>query len=133
MHDQVREEARELLRTVLDKNTEFDGRRVGELPPSAERRLTVLGQISVIIEFVAGKVTEIIDRMIALYRPDSMVVGTRGGRSLMQTWGAALGAPGMGSVSRSVLNASIIESLVANISTLCSGTALAIPQYRSLS
>lgn len=51
---------------------------------------------------MAGKVTETIERLIALYRPESLVVGTRGPRSMMKQWGAALGAPGMGSVSRYV-------------------------------
>lgn len=55
-----------------------------------------------IVEFMAGRVTETIERLIALYRPDSLVVGTRGPRSMMKQWGAALGAPGMGSVSRYV-------------------------------
>lgn len=49
---------------------------------------------------MAGRVTETIERLIALYRPDSLVVGTRGPRSMVKQWGAALGAPGMGSVSR---------------------------------
>jgi hypothetical protein len=59
-------------------------------------------QLSIVVEFIAGKVTETLDRLIALYRPDSVVVGTKGQRGVMQTWGAAFGAPGMGSVSKSV-------------------------------
>lgn len=49
------------------------------------------------MEFIAGKVTETIERLIALYRPDSLVVGTRGQRKV-KVLGAALG--GMGSVSK---------------------------------
>lgn len=69
-------------------------------------------QISVIIEFVAGKVTDNIDRLIALYRPESVVVGTRGQRGVIQTWGAALGAPGMGSVSKYCLSRSPVPIIV---------------------
>ena len=39
-------------------------------------------------------------RLIALYRPDSLIVGTKGSRGKLAAWGAVLGAPGMGSVSR---------------------------------
>ena len=56
-------------------------------------------QLSIIVEFIAGKVTQTIDRLIALYRPDSLIVGTRGMRS-MKMLGAAFG--GMGSVSKCV-------------------------------
>ncbi len=52
------------------------------------------------MEFIAGKVPGTIDRLIALYRPDSVVVGTRGQRGMMQAWGAAFGSPGVGSVSK---------------------------------
>ncbi|KAG8906764.1 hypothetical protein FRC00_012359, partial [Tulasnella sp. 408] len=82
MHEQLREEAKDLMRLILERNSEYEGRR-----------------LSVVVEFVAGKVTSTIDRMTALYRPDSLVVGTRGSKGLMQTLGSALGAPGMGSVS----------------------------------
>lgn len=45
--------------------------------------------------------THTIDRLIALYRPDSLVVGTRGQRSVSaKVLGAAFG--GMGSVSKYV-------------------------------
>lgn len=46
--------------------------------------------------------TETIERLIALYRPDSLIVGTKGQRGVIQAWGAAFGAPGMGSVSKCV-------------------------------
>lgn len=51
------------------------------------------------MEFIAGRVTETIERMIALYRPDSLIVGTRGQRG-MKVWGTSFG--GMGSVSKYV-------------------------------
>ena len=58
--------------------------------------VTIL-QLSIIVEFIAGKVTETIERLIALYRPDSLVVGMRGQRG-MKVLGAAFG--GVGSVSK---------------------------------
>lgn len=60
-------------------------------------------QLSIIIEFIAGIVPGSIDRLIALYRPDSLVVGTRGQRGMLQTWGAALGGSGVGSISKYVV------------------------------
>lgn len=68
-------------------------------------------QLSIIVEFIAGKVTITIDRLIALYRPDSVVVGTRGTRG-MKAWGAAFGAPGMGSVSKYCLSHSPVPIIV---------------------
>ncbi|THH05950.1 hypothetical protein EW145_g4421 [Phellinidium pouzarii] len=80
-HDAVRDEARELLRQVQRQNIEYEPNR----------------KLSIIVEFIAGKVTQTIERLIALYRPDSLVVGTRGQRGV-KVLGAALG--GMGSVSK---------------------------------
>ena len=36
--------------------------------------------MSLIVEYIPGRVTETLDRLIALYRPDSLIVGTRGGK-----------------------------------------------------
>lgn len=85
-HDQYREDARGLMHQIQEKCVEYD----------AERKL------SIIVEYIAGKVTQTLDRLIALYRPDSVVVGTRGQRSVMQAWAGAFGAPGVGSVSKYV-------------------------------
>lgn len=95
-HDVIRDEARELLQQVQAKSVEYDPER----------------KISVVVEFIAGKVTDNIDRLIALYRPESVVVGTRGQRGMIQTWGAALGAPGMGSVSKYCLSRSPVPIIV---------------------
>jgi len=95
-HDVIRDEARELLQQVQAKSVEYDPDR----------------KMSVRIEFIAGRVTDNIDRLIALYRPESVVVGTRGQRGMIQTWGAALGAPGMGSVSRYCLSHSPVPIIV---------------------
>src|ERR1700729_1087117 len=46
-------------------------------------------QLSIIVEFIAGRITQTLDRLIALYRPDSLVVGTRGQRTVMQALGMA--------------------------------------------
>ncbi|KAL5497845.1 hypothetical protein ACEPAH_2776 [Sanghuangporus vaninii] len=85
-HESVREEARELLRQVQRMNTEYD-------PDRKE----------------PGKVTQTIDRLIAMYRPDSLVVGTRGQRGV-KVFGAAFG--GMGSVSKYCLQASPVPVIV---------------------
>ncbi|GJJ14642.1 hypothetical protein Clacol_008908 [Clathrus columnatus] len=83
MRQARRDEAQDLMKWVLEKNDEVESGR----------------KLFVIVEFVGGKVTSSIERLIALYRPDSLVVGSRA-RTVLQQWGAAFGAPGMGSVSR---------------------------------
>ncbi|KAJ9103155.1 hypothetical protein QFC21_002577 [Naganishia friedmannii] len=94
--DEFREEAAHLLKAILEKNDDFGGDR----------------RISVIVEFVAGKVTQTLMRLISLYRPDSLVVGTKGKSSKLQTWGRVLGAPGMGSVSRYCVSHSPVPVIV---------------------
>ena len=86
-HDHLREEAQELMRFIQDKNVDLEDGG---------------SKLSIVVELVAGKITDTIERMIALYRPDSLVVGTRGKQNLFESVGAALGA-GVGSVSRCVL------------------------------
>ncbi|EPS96385.1 hypothetical protein FOMPIDRAFT_141411 [Fomitopsis schrenkii] len=96
-HDQYREDARDLMRYIQEKCAESD----------ADRKL------SIIVEYIAGKVPQTIDRLISLYRPDSIVVGTRGQRSMIQSWGAAFGTPGkLGSVSRYCLSHSPVPIIV---------------------
>ncbi|KAI0826109.1 hypothetical protein BC629DRAFT_1276245 [Irpex lacteus] len=95
-HAVYREEARELMRQVQEKSTEYDPDR----------------KLSIIVEFIAGSVTDSIDRLIALYRPDSVVVGTRGQRGMLQAWGAALGGSGVGSVSKYCLSHSPVPIIV---------------------
>jgi len=65
-------------------------------------------KLSLILEYIPGKITDTIDRLIALYRPDSLVVGTRGRRfglvqglgvGLVQGLGVGSGV-GIGSVSK---------------------------------
>ncbi|KAG8216219.1 hypothetical protein J3R82DRAFT_8257 [Butyriboletus roseoflavus] len=75
-HELVREEARELMRHIQDKCVEYDPER----------------KISIILEFIAGRVTTTLDRLIALYRPDSVVVGMRGQRRGVLGFGS--GRPG---------------------------------------
>lgn len=61
-HDDIREEARKLMRRIQEQAISEDPTR----------------RISIHLEYVAGKVPDTLDRLIALYRPDSVVVGTRG-------------------------------------------------------
>ncbi|KAF8752222.1 Universal stress protein family [Rhizoctonia solani] len=95
LHEEVREEAKELMKNILAKNLEHEGR-----------------QLSVVVEFVAGKITSTIERLIALYRPDSLVVGTRGQTGLVKTWSQAFLTPGMGSVSRYCVSHSPVPVIV---------------------
>ncbi|KAF9515848.1 hypothetical protein BS47DRAFT_1274325, partial [Hydnum rufescens UP504] len=94
-HEELRDEARDLMKTILEKNSVYKGR-----------------SLSVIVEFMAGRITETIERLIALYRPDSLVVGSRGSRSTLMTWSAVFGAPGMGSVSRYCVSHSPVPVIV---------------------
>jgi len=94
-HDHLREQGKDLMRYIQERNSEFGGKK-----------------ISIIVEFVAGRVTDTIRRLLALYRPDSLIVGTRGQKGMIQTWGAALGAPGMGSISRYCLSQSPVPVIV---------------------
>ncbi|KAH9487210.1 Universal stress protein A family protein C25B2.10 [Psilocybe cubensis] len=102
-HDLIRDSARELLASIQ-----------AHAHASAPDR-----QLSLILEYVAGKITDSIDRLIALYRPDSLVVGTRGRRfgvGLVQGLGAGLGlgvgAGGIGSVSKYCLSHSPVPVIV---------------------
>ncbi|KAF9254774.1 hypothetical protein L218DRAFT_912977 [Marasmius fiardii PR-910] len=90
-HDSIREDARELMKYVQEKSQELDPDR----------------KLSIILEYIAGKVTDTLDRLIVLYRPDSVIVGTRG-RKLWQ-----IGLKGtMGSVSRYCLTHSPVPIIV---------------------
>lgn len=93
----LREDARDLMKAIGDKNREIDASR----------------KLSIVVEFVAGKITETIERMIALYRPDSLIVGTRGERTFLQQVGQAVGT-GVGSVSRYCLSHSPVPVIVVS-------------------
>jgi len=93
---QVRQEAHDLMSAIQTRNRSIDPDR----------------QLSIVVEFVAGKVTQTIERLIALYRPDSLIVGTRGQRGMMQTWGAALHVVKVGKVSRWCLTHSPVPVIV---------------------
>jgi hypothetical protein len=72
----------------------------------------ILAQLHIIVEFIAGKVTDTIDRLIALYRPDSVVVGTRGQKNVLGAWGAAFVGSSVGSVSKYCLSRSPVPIIV---------------------
>lgn len=95
-HDVLREEARELMRKIQDHSAEVDANR----------------KLSFVLEYIPGKVTDTMDRLIALYRPDSVVVGTRG-RSAWQDLAVNMGmGMGMGSVSKYCLSHSPVPIIV---------------------
>jgi hypothetical protein len=87
------------------------GTRRSPAPTRASTPLT-RAQLSIVVEFIAGKVTDTIDRLTALYRPDALVVGTRGQKSMIQSWGAAFGGASFGSVSKYCLSRSPVPIIV---------------------
>ncbi|KAJ7189044.1 hypothetical protein C8R46DRAFT_34239 [Mycena filopes] len=93
-HDSVREEARQLMREIQEKSVEYDPER----------------KLSLILEFIPGRITSTIDRLIALYRPDSVVVGTRGKKAWQGM--AMMGKGGIGSVSKYCLTHSPVPIIV---------------------
>ncbi|KAJ6497330.1 hypothetical protein C8R45DRAFT_982609 [Mycena sanguinolenta] len=95
-HNSVREEARQLMLQIQEKSVEYD----------AERKL------SLILEFIPGRITSTIDRLIALYRPDSVVVGTRGKRAWQGMAMMGVGKAGIGSVSKYCLTHSPVPIIV---------------------
>ncbi|KAH9929072.1 uncharacterized protein BXZ73DRAFT_48138, partial [Epithele typhae] len=74
-YDLYRDDARELVHSIQEKCVEYDPER----------------KLSIIVEYIACKVTWTIHRHIALYRPDSLIVGTHGQRSVVSAWAARLG------------------------------------------
>ncbi|KAJ7165548.1 hypothetical protein C8R43DRAFT_878116 [Mycena crocata] len=69
-HDSVREEAKQLMLQIQEKSVEYDPDR----------------KLSLILEYIPGRITATLDRLIALYRPDSVVVGTRGKKAWQGKW-----------------------------------------------
>jgi len=93
-HNSVREEARQLMLQMQEKSVEYDPDR----------------KLSLILEFIPGRITNTIDRLIALYRPDSVVVGTRGKKAWQGM--AMMGKGGIGSVSKYCLTHSPVPIIV---------------------
>ncbi|KIK78589.1 hypothetical protein PAXRUDRAFT_36604 [Paxillus rubicundulus Ve08.2h10] len=95
-HELVREEARDLMKQIQGKCVEYDPER----------------KVSIILELIAGRPTTTLDRLIALYRPDSVVVGTRGQRSVMSGVLGFSGLGDVGSVSKYALSHSPVPIIV---------------------
>ncbi|KAG6918302.1 hypothetical protein DXG01_015394 [Tephrocybe rancida] len=96
-HNIVRDEARELMKVIQEKSVEADPDR----------------KLSLILEYIPGRITDTLDRLIALYRPDSVVVGTRGKRSVLS--GLAINmnmGSAIGSVSKYCLTHSPVPIIV---------------------
>lgn len=99
--DEAREEARELMASIVQLNDEVQDRSVSVKPFSSHltgMRVDKPVQISIVVEFVAGRVTSTILRLIHMYRPDSLTVGTKG--KTMSAFQKMLGGASMGSCSR---------------------------------
>ena len=99
----IREEAEELLNFIRLKNDEFANR-----------------QISIIVEFISGKITTAIRSLISLHKPDSFIVGSRGKSGTWTQISSAFAsvrsgagtASSMGSVSRWSLSNSKVPTIV---------------------
>ncbi|MCO5585506.1 hypothetical protein L7F22_039439 [Adiantum nelumboides] len=91
--DAAREDARELMASIVELNDEFGDR-----------------SISIVVEFIAGRVTDTILNVIYVYRPDSITVGTRG--RTMSTFQKMLGGSFIGSCSRDILNLSPVPVVI---------------------
>jgi hypothetical protein len=98
------------MRTVQDKSYDYDPDRQAIPLTTYLCQLDIanhhLLQLSLILEYIPGKITDSLDRLIALYRPDSVVVGTRGRRA----W-QGMGI-GMGSISKYCLSHSPVPVIV---------------------
>ncbi|KAJ7648426.1 hypothetical protein B0H17DRAFT_1103230, partial [Mycena rosella] len=93
-HDSVREEARQFMLQIQEKSVEYEPER----------------KLSLILEYIPGRITNTLDRLIALYRPDSVVVGTRGKKAWQGM--AMMGKGGIGSVSKYCLTHSPVPIIV---------------------
>ncbi|KAK0552454.1 hypothetical protein OC845_001720 [Tilletia horrida] len=107
--EEYREEANELLRSIEDLNDEMGGDR----------------RISIVVEFVSAdprrrtlttSITSTVVRLIHMYRPDSITIGTRGkNATLMQKMMMGAGFSNsvvVGSVSREILSRSPVPVIV---------------------
>ncbi|KDN46993.1 hypothetical protein K437DRAFT_223350 [Tilletiaria anomala UBC 951] len=93
--DEAREDANELMAQVVDLNEEILGRR-----------------ISIVIEFIAGRPTSTIMRLIHMYRPDSLTIGTRGKSANALQKMLSGGSLSIGHVSRDLLSRSPVPVVV---------------------
>lgn len=91
--EQAREAAQELMSAILALNEEVKDRK-----------------ISIVVEFLAGRVTSTIIRLIHMYRPDSLTIGTRGRsvNALQKLMGGAM----IGGSSRDILLRSPVPVVV---------------------
>lgn len=91
--DEAREAAKELMSAILVLNEEVPDRK-----------------ISIVVEFIAGRVTSTILRLIHMYRPDSLTIGTRG-RSV-NAFQKLIGGSMIGGNSRDILSRSPVPVVV---------------------
>ncbi|ORY59016.1 hypothetical protein BCR35DRAFT_309335 [Leucosporidium creatinivorum] len=88
--EEAREEAEGVLEGVMKRNGEEK-------------------QISIIVEFAIGPIEETIHRMIEIYRPDSLIVGTRGRSESIFKMGAYMGSISKWSVARSPVPVIVVK------------------------
>lgn len=95
LSEQAKEEASSLMRTVAERNSNYNTTSTSSSSSkhhnhahqsfqslSAENtddeEVEPINEIGITIEHVIGKVQESIQKIIKVYRPDSLIVGTRG-------------------------------------------------------
>ena len=74
------------MRPIQSESVEYNSDRKVSFPSLISLTPPLISiplQLSLIVEYSPGRVMDTIDRLIALYLPDSVVVGTRGIRSRM--------------------------------------------------
>lgn len=77
----AREEAASLMKTVAERNTAFPKAFTSQDTIRTDNTITegeAITEIGITIEHVIGKVQESIQKVIKVYLPDSLIVGTRG-------------------------------------------------------
>lgn len=84
LSEQAKEEASSLMRTVVERNSTYTSYKHHKYPSTDAVDLNdiddvePINEIGITIEHVIGKVQESIQKIIKVYRPDSLIVGTRG-------------------------------------------------------
>lgn len=80
LSEQAKEEAASLMRTVAERNSSYPPYSSSSVDSISgdSGEIEPINEIGITIEHVIGKVQESIQKIIKVYRPDSLIVGTRG-------------------------------------------------------
>ena len=95
--DSVRTRAHNLLSSIVELNETAEERKVRAVIPRIPAHP---GQIAVSVEFITGAIRTYIMRLVAMYRPDSLTISTRG--KPVSAIQKMLGSTPLGSISKYV-------------------------------